>query len=1175
MKWNNNRKHIFSLLITLCMVMVMIPAMSLTAHADSYNTQYLRYKTSESGSWEYVSATGQNPFNLYSANGYIWVDNPTGNSISFDLGQTNPSFGIGSGASVILTSSGGGEFVLWSGCNAHLFALNGGSLYVGEKVILDKFNSWCAVAVSNGSNIYLGGAVSTSGAAGIKLYGTGTLHRLNSNYSPETSSGSWNIYDYYQLTLSPGANVDSISYPGNNLVYEALLYEGKYCYSSGSSFYTASLATAATGYGINSQSVPMYQNQDVTVTASPNTYTVYYNANTTDSVANMPGSQGCTYDTAFNLGGTPSRTGYTFNGWYWEASCENWAGAAGASVSNLTSAANGSVTLYAKWAPNTYTVTYDGGSGSSGSMNSTTRTYGTSANLPTNAFSRTGYTFAGWATSFDGSVVYADGEYTNNLATSGTVTLYAKWTANSYTQNYNVNKPSNATGTIAGISSVTATYDTTYYLAAAPTLTGWTFGGWYQEAACTNLVGEAGAGVSNLTSTNNGSVTLYAKWTANTYNVTYNANTPAGVTGGVTNLPGNQSCAYDTAFNLGSAPSLTGWSFGGWYKDAACTQYAGAADASDKYNFSSTDGYTVTLYAKWTANTYALTLNANGGKGGTTATVTYDASTGLSGITAPTRNGYSFTGYWTARTGGSLIITTDMQFSTAAAVDGWIDGAGNWIKTDSATVYAQWTPITYDIELWSYGYGGVIDGSGWVKTLPNVTYGTLTLPTVGTGDGQVDISRLHYTFVGWNIYDSQDWAMYEAGKTYPVGLASEQDDVVNVYAAWEAVPTYTVSYAANGGVGGPDSEIVYSDTPEYTLPTMNAGNTPTRENYTFLGWALSSSATEPMTDTTLTVTADTALYAVWARNYTVTYNANGASGSAPTDASSPYITGSEVTVLGEGALSKTGYRFDGWNTASNGSGTDYAADAAFDITAETILYAQWTPVEYTVSFSAGSGTGGMSDQTMTYGTSANLTLVNSNLTNGSKSFAGWATSSGSDTVVYVDGQSVLNLASTSDTAVTLYAVWTDTQMYYLTYDLNGGTGTLPVSTTGNGITVDPDNKGAALTCTGYTFGGWNTSPDGTGTNYVSGNDFTLDSANATLYAEWTSNEYTVSFDAGSTEGIGGSMSAQTLTYDIAENLADCGFTKDGYSFLGWATSAEGQQGLQRRPECFESPQRKE
>ena len=81
--------------------------------------------------------------------------------------------------------------------------------------------------------------------------------------------------------------------------------------------------------------------------------------------------------------------------------------------------------------------------------------------------------------------------------------------------------------------------------------------------------------------------------------------------------------------------------------------------------------------------------------------------------------------------------------------------------------------------------------------------------------------------------------------------------------------------------------------------------------------------------------------------YTVTYNGNGkTSGSVPTDASSPYNSGSTVTVKGNtGSLAKTGYTFAGWNTAANGTGTYYAPGATFSITANTTLYAIWVSTD--------------------------------------------------------------------------------------------------------------------------------------------------------------------------------------------------------------------------------------
>jgi len=77
--------------------------------------------------------------------------------------------------------------------------------------------------------------------------------------------------------------------------------------------------------------------------------------------------------------------------------------------------------------------------------------------------------------------------------------------------------------------------------------------------------------------------------------------------------------------------------------------------------------------------------------------------------------------------------------------------------------------------------------------------------------------------------------------------------------------------------------------------------------------------------------------------YTVTYNGNTkTSGNVPVDGSSPYLTGSSVTVLGNsGTLAKTGYTFAGWNTAANGSGTSYAQGDTFTIDANIILYARW------------------------------------------------------------------------------------------------------------------------------------------------------------------------------------------------------------------------------------------
>ena len=119
----------------------------------------------------------------------------------------------------------------------------------------------------------------------------------------------------------------------------------------------------------------------------------------------------------------PTRTGYSFDGWYADASCNNKIGNAGASY---TPSAN--TTLYAKWNANTYTVSYNANGASSGSMDASTHTYDASKVLTENKFSRSGYVFLGWSTNKSAkSATYYDKASVKNLASSGNVNLYAVW----------------------------------------------------------------------------------------------------------------------------------------------------------------------------------------------------------------------------------------------------------------------------------------------------------------------------------------------------------------------------------------------------------------------------------------------------------------------------------------------------------------------------------------------------------------------------------------------------------------------------------------------------------------------------------------------------------------------------------------------------------------------------
>ena len=155
---------------------------------------------------------------------------------------------------------------------------------------------------------------------------------------------------------------------------------------------------------------------------------------------------------------------------------------------------------------------------------------------------------------------------------------------------------------------------------------------------------------------------------------------------------------------------------------------------------------------------------------------------------------------------------------------------------------------------------------------------------------------------------------------------------------------FTISFNKNGASGAEPSSMTAEKGTTIKLPGQ--GNL-VYSSMVFNGWntTANGSGTSYVTGATFAITTNTILYAQWVpvRTYTVTYNGNtNNSGTVPVDGSSPYQSGSTVTVLDKtGSLVKTGHNFAGWNTAANGSGTAYMAGSVFLITANTVLYAQW------------------------------------------------------------------------------------------------------------------------------------------------------------------------------------------------------------------------------------------
>lgn len=248
---------------------------------------------------------------------------------------------------------------------------------------------------------------------------------FSQNYS--NSANGWDVTIYWECSFGDSSaymwwEVNQNSYGRTFQVVQKSNTSNRY--NSGS---TLSVGTEYYLYVYKSGAYSQ-QAGPFTITApDPPTYTVSYNAN---GGSGAPSSQTKQYNVNLTLSSTkPSRTGYTFKQWNTAKDGTGTAYSAGGTYSG-----NAAVTLYAIWTANQYTVKFNN-NGGSGSMSDQSMTYDVTATLKTNLFTKTGYSFLGWAISSGGSVAYKDGASVSNLVSTagGSITLYAVWSINSIT----------------------------------------------------------------------------------------------------------------------------------------------------------------------------------------------------------------------------------------------------------------------------------------------------------------------------------------------------------------------------------------------------------------------------------------------------------------------------------------------------------------------------------------------------------------------------------------------------------------------------------------------------------------------------------------------------------------------------------------------------------------------
>ena len=244
------------------------------------------------------------------------------------------------------------------------------------------------------------------------------------------------------------------------------------------------------------------------------------------------------------------------------------------------------------------------------------------------------------------------------------------------------------------------------------------------------------------------------------------------------------------------------------------------------------------------------------------------------------------------------------------------------------------------------------------------------------------------------------------------------------------------------------------------------------------------------------------------------------------------------------------YSFGGWYTGPNGTGRRVTA-ASLVQSGDSGLYPYWKAVTWGVVFNANGGKGKMAEQLIKKGVATKLTA--NAFTRSGYTFIGWSkTKTGK--VAYANKAAVKDLVAAGK-SVTLYAQWAVTK-YKVAFNGNGGKAPKKKKMKALSMTYGtakslPKN---IFTRKNYVFIGWSTSKKGPAmyANKASVKNLTTKGGTVTLYAQWAKKSYKVAFVAN---GGKGKMAVQAMTYGKATALAACKFTRKGYTFAGWATSA--------------------
>lgn len=485
-----------------------------------------------------------------------------------------------------------------------------------------------------------------------------------------------------------------------------------------------------------------------------------------------------------------SQDAFSFSGtnYYNSSLISNYKANTGTSTVIGAKSGNGKAVITAL---NTRTVTLNKGTGIDSVSGAGIYGYGQSATI--DATVSAGYHWNNWT----GSATYQN--KSNTFIVDDDKTFTANAIPNQYTISFDGN---DATG--GSTASMSCTYDVEYTLTENGfTRTGYQFKNWNTKADGTGTTYANKASVKNLTTTDNGTVTLYAQWTPNTYYVDYYK----GLTnnGGTTNktthtydadvtlaVNGFVGMSYSLSFNenkpkddydnvtVGTVTGLQSTksgrlSFKNWFITDAHNNnntYASANTNLGKKNYRTDNGGTASATAQWNPIT-------------------------LSNFKSPSLTGYKFNGYYTASSGGTKITTITINPSTTAY---------------SNTLYAQWSPVIYKIRFNGNGNWNTSQGS-YTQDCAYDKHIELMDTKFTRADATTYNSTYYergYEFIGWGTSTTQKSPTYLNKQT--VYNLTTDEEIIDLYALWKKEITLTIDF--NGGKFNNDSTPKVSS---YTL----------------------------------------------------------------------------------------------------------------------------------------------------------------------------------------------------------------------------------------------------------------------------------------------------------------------------------------------------------------------